>query len=82
MIPIRDANPTHRRPFVTLLLIALNAAAFLLWEPITGTAREQSGPGRRHVAAEWRGRPQSGYDDGGTHVVTLSLGDLMCAVSG
>ena len=42
MIPLRDANPTHRRPYVTLLLIALNAAAFLLWEPITGTPREQS----------------------------------------
>ena len=42
MIPIRDANPTLRRPYVTLLLIGLNAAAFLLWEPITGTPREQA----------------------------------------
>ena len=42
MIPLRDANPTHRHPYVTLLLIGLNAAAFLFWEPITGTAREQS----------------------------------------
>jgi membrane associated rhomboid family serine protease len=41
MIPIRDANPTLRRPYVTLLLIGLNVAAFLLWEPITGTPREQ-----------------------------------------
>jgi membrane associated rhomboid family serine protease len=42
VIPIRDANPTQRFPFITLALIALNAAAFLLWEPITGTPREQS----------------------------------------
>jgi membrane associated rhomboid family serine protease len=42
MIPIRDANPTHRRPFVTLLLIALNAAAFLFWEPITGSPQQQN----------------------------------------
>ena len=41
MIPLRDANPTRRTPWVTLVLIALNAAAFFLWEPITGSAREQ-----------------------------------------
>jgi membrane associated rhomboid family serine protease len=42
VIPIRDANPTLRRPYVTLLLIGLNVAAFLLWEPITGSPREQA----------------------------------------
>jgi membrane associated rhomboid family serine protease len=42
MIPIRDANPTLRRPYVTLLLIGLNVAAFLLWEPITGSPTEQA----------------------------------------
>ncbi len=41
MIPLRDANPTRRRPWITLGLIALNVAAFFLWEPITGTPREQ-----------------------------------------
>jgi membrane associated rhomboid family serine protease len=41
VIPLRDANPTQRRPYLTLLLIGLNAAAFLLWEPITGTPQEQ-----------------------------------------
>ena len=41
MIPLRDANPTRRTPWVTLGLIALNVAAFLLWEPITGSPREQ-----------------------------------------
>ena len=42
MIPIRDANPTRRTPWVTLALIAANLAAFFLWEPITGTPREQA----------------------------------------
>jgi membrane associated rhomboid family serine protease len=32
MIPIRDANPTRRVPYVTLLLIALNVAAFIFWQ--------------------------------------------------
>jgi membrane associated rhomboid family serine protease len=42
VIPLRDANPTRRFPFITLVLIGLNVAAFLLWEPITGSAQEQS----------------------------------------
>ncbi|MGH2676551.1 MAG: rhomboid family intramembrane serine protease, partial [Actinomycetota bacterium] len=41
MIPLRDANPTRRRPWVTLALIAANLAVFFLWEPITGTPRQQ-----------------------------------------
>lgn len=38
MIPLRDANPTQRVPYVTLALIALNVAAFVIWQgfPITG----------------------------------------------
>jgi rhomboid family protein len=42
MIPLRDANPTRRTPWVTLVLIAANVAAFFLWEPITGSPREQA----------------------------------------
>ena len=42
MIPLRDANPTHRLPIVTLALIAANVAVFLLWQPTFGTAGEQS----------------------------------------
>ena len=34
MIPIRDANPTARFAWVTVALIALNVAAFFLWQPI------------------------------------------------
>jgi membrane associated rhomboid family serine protease len=32
MIPLRDANPTTRRPYFTLALIAINAAVFFLWQ--------------------------------------------------
>lgn len=43
MIPLRDANPTHRVPFVTLLLIAANVAVFLFWQPSFGSdARQQA----------------------------------------
>jgi membrane associated rhomboid family serine protease len=42
VIPIRDANPTRRMPWVTLALIAANVAVFFLWEPITGSQREQA----------------------------------------
>ena len=31
MIPIRDANPTHRVPIISLALIAASVAVFLLW---------------------------------------------------
>jgi membrane associated rhomboid family serine protease len=41
VIPLRDANPTRRRPWLTLSLIAANVAVFLLWEPIAGTPRQQ-----------------------------------------
>jgi membrane associated rhomboid family serine protease len=41
VIPIRDANPTTRFPFVTLALIAANVLAFVLWQPTFGTELEQ-----------------------------------------
>ena len=37
MIPLRDDNPTRHFPVITLLLIGLNFAAFLFWEPTFGT---------------------------------------------
>jgi membrane associated rhomboid family serine protease len=38
VIPLRDANPTQRTPWLTLALIALNVVAFVVWQgfPITG----------------------------------------------
>ncbi|MFM8998959.1 MAG: rhomboid family intramembrane serine protease [Actinomycetota bacterium] len=42
VIPLRDANPTRRTPWITFALIALNAAAFLLWQPVGGSEGEQT----------------------------------------
>ena len=38
MIPLRDTNPTHRTPWVTLIFLALNVVAFAVWQgfPATG----------------------------------------------
>jgi membrane associated rhomboid family serine protease len=33
MLPLHDDNPTHRTPWITLGIIALNVLAFLLWQP-------------------------------------------------
>lgn len=41
MLPLHDANPTRRIPYVTVALIAANLAAFLLWQPTFGTEDEQ-----------------------------------------
>jgi membrane associated rhomboid family serine protease len=41
-IPLGDINPTRRRGWVTLLLIALNAGVFLLWQPWGRSVCQQS----------------------------------------
>src|SRR5213594_306755 len=41
VIPIRDANPTRRVPWVTLALIATNIVIFLLWQPTFGSDVQQ-----------------------------------------
>jgi hypothetical protein len=41
MIPLRDVNPTARFAWVTLVLILLNVAVFLLWEPVGSDAGAQ-----------------------------------------
>ena len=40
-IPLGDVNPTRRRGYVTLLLIAVNIAVFVLWQPWGGGYCEQ-----------------------------------------
>jgi membrane associated rhomboid family serine protease len=44
MIPLRDANPTRRTPWITIGIIAINAAVFIFWQgfPLAGPeSREQ-----------------------------------------
>ncbi len=41
MIPIRDANPTRRRAWVTLAIIAANVVVFLAWEPTFRNSSQQ-----------------------------------------
>jgi membrane associated rhomboid family serine protease len=41
VIPLRDANPTRRVPWITLAIIAANAAVFLLWQPTFGSEGRQ-----------------------------------------
>ena len=41
MFPLRDTNPSHRTPYVTLGLIAANVLIFLFWQPTFGTQAEQ-----------------------------------------
>lgn len=53
MIPIRDANPTRRVPWVTLALIATNVAAFLLWEPTFASQAKQQGFFYCNAAIPW-----------------------------
>ena len=40
MFPLRDINPTRSTPFVTMALIVVNVAIFLLWQPRTGSVDE------------------------------------------
>lgn len=41
-IPFGDLNPTRRRGYVTLLLIAINIGVFVFWQPWGGGICEQS----------------------------------------
>ena len=41
LIPIRDDNPTTHRAYVTLAIIALNVAIFVLWQKPWSSQEEQ-----------------------------------------
>jgi hypothetical protein len=43
MFPLKDENPTTRKPFVTLVLIALNVAVFFLVQPAEHKCLTQTG---------------------------------------
>src|SRR6266542_3715243 len=41
MLPLHDDNPTRHFPLVTLIIIALNVMAFVLWEPTFASGRDK-----------------------------------------
>ena len=47
VIPLRDANPTRRRPVVTLLLLLLNVGVYFLIQPAAGEVEQVEVDGRR-----------------------------------
>lgn len=65
MIPIRDANPTRRTPWVTLAFIAANVAAFLLWQPTFGDQGEQAAFFYCNAEIAWEVSNTSNLADGG-----------------
>lgn len=40
VLPVGDVNPTHRRPFVTVLVLVANVAVFFLLQPKQGCAAQ------------------------------------------
>jgi len=39
VLPLKDSNPVRRVPYMTILIIAVNAAAFLFWQPTFASGR-------------------------------------------
>jgi len=55
VIPLRDDNPTRRRPIATIVLIAINVAVFLLVQsPLRGTDTVQVGGVPVHIDSQLR----------------------------
>jgi membrane associated rhomboid family serine protease len=65
VIPLRDDNPTRHFPLVTLVIIALNFGAFLLWQPTFGTEREQQTFFFCNAMIPWEVSHQTTLGDGG-----------------
>jgi membrane associated rhomboid family serine protease len=65
VIPIRDDNPTRRFAFVTLALIMLNVAAFVLWEPTFGSQQEQQTFFYCNAMIPWEVTHETSLVDGG-----------------
>ena len=67
MLPIRDENPVHTFPIVTIVIIALNVVAFLFWEPTLGTrgADEQTIFFFCHSEIPWEITHQTSLAEGG-----------------
>jgi len=65
MIPIRDANPTLRRPWITIAFIVANVAVFLLWQPTFADEGEQQAFFFCHAQISWEVSNQENLSQGG-----------------
>ncbi len=65
MIPLRDDNPTRHFPVITLVLIGLNFAAFLFWEPTFGTQAQQQTFFYCNAMIPWEVSHQTTLGEGG-----------------
>jgi membrane associated rhomboid family serine protease len=69
MLPLRDDNPTSRFAFVTFIIIVLNVAAFLLWEPIFKGDQEQQEFFFCHALIPYEVSHTEDLDEGGADAV-------------
>ncbi len=70
MLPIRDINPTSRFAWVTLWLIVVNVAVFLLWQPtIRQSDTTQQGFFLCHAEIPWEISHGTDLADGGPDAV-------------
>jgi membrane associated rhomboid family serine protease len=65
VIPLRDDNPTRHVPVVTFVIIALNFAAFLFWEPTFGNQQQQQTFFFCNAEIPWEVSHQTTLGDGG-----------------
>ena len=65
MIPLRDANPVRRVPWITLGIIAANVVVFLLWEPTFAGQGKQQTFFFCHAEIPWEVSHQENLVDGG-----------------
>ncbi len=64
MFPLKDENPTRRRPILTLLLIALNSAVFL-WSYLSGSFEE--------IVNRYGMKPSSVFEGRELHTLLTSM---------
>ncbi|MBI2237486.1 MAG: rhomboid family intramembrane serine protease [Actinobacteria bacterium] len=65
MIPIRDANPTARTPWITLAIIAANIVVFLFWQPTFRSQAAQQTFFFCHAEIPWEVTHQTNLAQGG-----------------
>jgi membrane associated rhomboid family serine protease len=65
VIPLHDDNPTSRLAWATLLIIAVNVALFLLWEPTFGSQGQQQVFFFCHAEIPWEVSNQTNLAHGG-----------------